>query len=174
VSDMKNKLMLILVVIIAVAFFLPWVSVESEVVGSITKLLTGKKQAATVSISGFQVPLLANSEESKLMITIIKIFQPGITNADKKSFLIWIIPLMAGAFYFLGNKFKDQKWVKLAMGIIGITIFVIATFKIMTTNLDKVVMKMNIGVGLWLILIGYLGIGIIQITDFMRLNKSGK
>jgi len=169
---MKNKLMLALVVIIFISFFMPWVSVSSDVAGSIAKLITGKEQAASISISGFQVPVLANGKESKMVISVIKIFQPGITHADKKSFLIWIIPFLAVAFYFLSNTFKDQKWVKLGMGVIGIAIFAVATFKIMTTDLDKVVLKVNIELGLWLILIGYLGIGIIQITDFIRLNKS--
>jgi len=84
--DAKKKVLLVLVVVIVISFFLPWVSIESKAVGSVTKLLTGKKQATINSISGFKVPILANSEESRFMITIIKIFQPDIENADKKKF----------------------------------------------------------------------------------------
>ena len=170
----RKTIMAVLVLIIFVSFFLPWVSVESEAIGGVTKLLTGKKQATIDSISGFKVPILANSEESRFMISVIKIFQPDIKNADKKSFLIWGVPLLAVVMFGLTNALKDNKWVRLAIGVIGIAIFAFATFKIMTTDLDKIILKVNIGYGLWLILVGYLGIGILQVIEFFQLNKSGK
>jgi len=170
--DFKKNVMLILVIVIAVSFFLPWISVESAAVGNVAKLLTGKKQEAIVSVSGFKVPVLANSEESRLMITIIKIFQPDITNADKKSFLIWGVPLLAVVIFLVSRNPKTSKWVRLGFGVLGVLIFVVATFKIFTTDLDKVVMKVRIGYGLWMILFGYLGIGIIQIREFFKLKKS--
>jgi len=172
--DLKKNLMLILVIVIFVSFFLPWISIESAAVGKVSKLLGGKDQAVIGSISGFKVPILANNEKSKLIITIIKIFQPGITNADKKSFLIWIIPLLAVVIFLVSNSSKANKWTYLAFGVLGILIFAGATFKILTTDLDKVIMKVNIGYGLWLILFGYLGIGILQITEFLKLKKSEK
>jgi len=171
--DIKKNLMLLLVIVIFISFFLPWISVESEAVGGVTKLLTGKKQSTIDSISGFKVPVLANSEESRFMISVIKIFQPKIQNADKKSFLIWGVPLLAVAMLGLTRVFKDNKWVRLGIGIVGIAIFVVATHKITTTDLDKLVLKVNATYGLWLILFGYLGIGILQVMDFIRLNKSG-
>jgi len=171
---MKKTLMLVLVLVILVSFFLPWVSVEAEAVGGVTKLLTGKKQATLDSISGFKVPVLANSEESRFMISIIKIFQPNIKDADKKSFLIWIVPLLAVVMLGLIKALENNKWVRLGVGAVGIAIFTVATFKIVTTDLDKLVLKVNIAYGLWLILVGYLGIGIIQISEFLRLNKSDK
>ncbi len=169
----KKNIMLVLVIVIVVAFFLPWISVESAVVGKVSKILTGKTQATIGSVSGFKVPILANSEESRFMITIIKIFQPDITNADKKSFLIWAVPLLAVVIFLVSNSSKANKWTYLAFGVLGILIFAGATFKILTTDLDKVVMKVNIGYGLWLILFGYLGIGILQISEFLKLRKSG-
>jgi len=172
--EIRKTIMAVLVLIIVVSFFLPWVSVESQAVGEVTKLLTGKKQAAIDSISGFKVPVLANSEESRFMISVIKIFQPDIKDADKKSFLIWGVPLLAVIMLGLTNALKDNKWVRLAIGIIGVAIFAFATFKIVTTDLNKVVLNVKIGYGLWLILIGYLGIGILQIIEFLQLKKSGK
>ena len=169
--QLKKNLMLILVIVIFVSFFLPWVSIESKALGNVAKLLTGKDQTASYSISGFKVPVLANSDQSKLMITIIKIFEPNITNADKKSYLIWIIPLLAIVIYLVGNSSKANKWTYLAFGVLGILIFAGATLKILTTDLDKVVLKVNIGYGLWLVLFGYLGIGILQIKEFLKLKN---
>ena len=169
---MKRILMLVFAVVVLVAFFLPWVSVESGGTKGLTKIIKIEGIPAQFkSISGFQVPVLANSEESRLMITIIKIFKPGITNADKKSYLIWIVPLLAVAMALTMQFLKDNKWLHLAIGIIGVTIFSVATFKIATTNLDKVVLRVNIGYGLWLVFVGYLGIGILALLEFMRLRK---
>ena len=169
--DLKKNLMLFLVIVIVVAFFLPWISVESAVVGKVSKILTGKTQATIGSVSGFKVPILANSEESRLMIAVIKIFQPDITNADKKSFLIWVIPLLAVVIFLVGNAPKTNQWIRLVFGVLGILIFVGVTYKIITTDLDKMIIKVNIEYGLWLIIFGYLGIGILQIGEFLKLRK---
>ena len=169
--DLKKNLMLFLVIVIVVAFFLPWISVESAVVGKVSKILTGKTQATIGSVSGFKVPILANSEESRLMIAVIKIFQPDITNADKKSFLIWMVPLLAVVIFLVGNAPKTNQWIRLVFGVLGILIFVGVTYKIITTDLDKMIIKVNIEYGLWLILFGYLGIGILQIGEFLKLRK---
>ena len=64
----------ILTAVIFIAFFLPWVRVEAPMVGTISKVLTGKRQAELTSISGFDVPVLANGPDARLMISIIKIF----------------------------------------------------------------------------------------------------
>ena len=172
--DLKKNLMLFLVIVIVVAFFLPWISVESAVVGKVSKILTGKTQATIGSVSGFKVPILANSEESRLMIAVIKIFQPDITNADKKSFLIWMVPLLAVVIFLVGNAPKTNQWIRLVFGVLGILIFVGVTYKIITTDLDKMIIKVNIEYGLWLIIFGYLGIGILQIGEFLKLRKFGK
>jgi hypothetical protein len=173
---MKRNIALGLAGLIVISFFLPWVSVDAGIAGKLTgklsKIIEIKEQKIELySISGFKVPILANSKESKLMITIIKIFEPNITNADKKSFLIWIIPILAVAMFFAGDIFKDNKWVFLGIGLLGIVIFLGATMKIMTTDLDKAVMKVNIGYGFWLVLIGYLGLGIMGVIEFLGLQK---
>lgn len=163
--------MLVLVGIIFVSFFLPWVSVESVAVGGISKLLTGKKQATIDVVSGFKVPIIANSKESRFMITVIKIFNPDIKNADKKSWLIWLVPGLALILFVLGRFFRNNKWFYLTVGLLGVLIFTAAVFKIATTDLDKLILKVNIGIGLWLIFAGYLSIGILNLVQFVSLIK---
>jgi len=166
-----RTIMLILLVVIAISFFMPWISVESPVVGGVTKVLTGKRQAAIDTISAFKVPILANSKESRFMISIIKIFNPGITNADKKSFLIWLVPGLALIIFVISWFFYKNKWANLVFAIIGCPIFFIAVYKIITTDLDKLVLRVNIGLGLWLTLLGYLGIGVLGLINFIKLAK---
>lgn len=168
VEKLYPLLMIVLAIVIFISFFLPWVGVESAPVGTVSKLLTGKQQAVINDISGYMVPVLANSSESRLMITIIQLFNPGIKNADKKSYLIWAIPILsviiAGAVLVLGK----NKWVNLAIAILGIAIFSVAAYKITTTNLDKLVLQVRIGYGLWLILYGYLAMGILAAIVFAK------
>ena len=159
---------MILVLIIVVCFFLPWVKVESEAVGAFSKILTGKQQAAITSISAFQIPVMANGEDARLMISIIKIFEPKVENADKKSYLIWIVPLLAIVILLAGIFFGKNKFVNLIFGIIGVLIFVVAVYKIQTTSLDKMVLKVSISPGLWLTLWSYLGIGIVGFLVFVK------
>jgi hypothetical protein len=165
-----NKATVILAGVILIAFFLPWVRVESSQVGTVSKLLTGKRQVAIAGMSGFQVPLMANSKESRLAISVIKIFAPKVQNADKKSFLIWLVPglaiIMAVACHVVNNK-----WVNVAVGVLGCLIFIVALFKIMTTDLDKLVLNIKIASGLWVTLLGYLGIGVAQLISFTQKAK---
>ncbi len=162
---------IVLAAIICVSFFLPWISVESQMIGGLSKVLTGKRQATIDTISGFSVPVMANSSESRFMISIIQIFNPGIQDADKKSFLIWGVPLLA-VFLAIVMRFLDKnRWVNLAIGIIGIGIFLGAAYKISTTDLDKLVLKANIAFGLWLVLGSYLLMGLLCLSHFFSLPK---
>ena len=163
----------ILSAFIFISFFLPWVGVESVVTGGISKVF-GKEAKPITTISGFKVPIMANGSESKLMITIIKLFNPGVKEADKKSYLIWFVPglsvILLAVIWFLGR----NKWANLAVGLLGVILFAGATFKILTTDLDKAVVKVDIMYGLWLTLVGYLFIGILCFANFALLLKPAK
>jgi hypothetical protein len=163
-----NAVILFFAVIICISFFLPWVSVESRIAGGISKMISGQKQSSLKAISGFQVPILANGPDAKLMISIIKLFNPAVTDADKKSWLIWLIPGLAVALTLLVLFLAENKWVNLGIGILGVAIFAVATYQIKKADLDKFVLSVVISGGLWFILWSYLGIGL---TSFFRFNQ---
>ena len=158
----------ILAAVIFISFFLPWVHVEAPMIGTLSKVLTGKRQAEITSISGFAVPGLANGPDARLMISIIKIFNPGVTDADKKSWLIWGVPLFAIAIFLLGLFIADNRWFNLSVAVIGILIFLVGAYKINTTDLNKLVLNAKIGLGVWLTLYGYLGLGITAAVNFVK------
>ncbi len=147
-------------VVIVAAFFLPWISVESGAIGTMSKLLTGKRQATIDAVSGFRVPILANSKDSRFMIDVIKIFNPGVKDADKKSWLIWGVPLFALLLWGIFPTLKDRKWFVIGLGVIGIGIFIAGVYYIVTTDLNKVVLHVKIAAGLWMTLVAYLGMGL--------------
>lgn len=158
---------LVLTAIIVVGFFLPWINVESKQVGTITKILTGKRQATVEAISGFRMPLLANSEDARLIISVARTFYPDVTAIDKKSYLVWLFPIVALIILGIALNAENNKLINLIFGAIGIAVFVLAVYKISTTDLDRLVLQMKIGTGLWMSLWGYLGIGILGFVSFV-------
>jgi len=173
-DNIYKGLVLVLAIIIVAGFFLPWVNVESQQVGTFTKLLTGKRQAMVDLISGAEIPILANSDESRLIISIAKIFYPRVTNVDKKSFLVLIVPILAIIIFLLALKLSKNKLTNLLIGIIGIGIFAFTLYKIQSTDLDKLVLQIKIGIGMWMILYAYLAIGLVSIFNLFGLLIKGK
>ena len=169
-EDIRKVVLIILVSVILVGFFLPWVQVESQHVGAISKMLTGKHQASLGGISGFQVPLQANSSESRLAISVIKIFAPNIEHADKKSFAVYVFPVLAILIFFACHFYGKIKWVHAGVAVLGIAIFGVGLFKIVTMDMNKIVLNVRIGVGLWAILVGYLGIGVLEAVNFIKIK----
>jgi hypothetical protein len=171
---LSNVIILVFTILIIVAFFMPWVNVASEQVGMVSKILTGKEQGVIDSISAFKVPVLANSPDARFMISVIKIFNPVIEDADKKSFLIWGIPFFAVVIFIVSYFLGKNRWVNLIIGLIGVLIFLAAVYKIKTTDLDKLVLKVVIGPGLWLTLWSYLLMGISGLMAFVQLTLARK
>lgn len=162
-----NLAALFFAAVICVSFFLPWISVESRVAGGITRLISGKDDASLKKISGFQIPVLANGPDARLMIGIIKLFNPSVTDADKKSWLVWGIPGLSVVLAFLICFFGNNNWVDLGIGVLGAAIFSAVTFRILAINLDKFFMNVVIAPGLWMILWSYLGIGLAGFFKFV-------
>ena len=166
-----NAAISVLCIVVIVSLFLPWVNASSKQVGLITKALTGKRQEGVARITGVQIPIMANREEARLIASIAQVFSPGIQNVDKKSFLVLSIPLLALAFMILNIAYGKKRWTNILFCAIGITIFASALFKIITTDLDKIVLQIKIGIGMWLILYSYLAIGVIGALRLAGLIK---
>ena len=166
-----NAAISVLCIVIIVSLFLPWVGASSKQAGIFTKALTGKRQEGIARISGIQIPIMANREEARLTATIAQVFSPGIENVDKKSFLVLLIPLLAVVFMILNIAYGKKRWTNILFCAIGITIFASALFKIITTDLDKIVLQIKIGIGMWLILYSYLAIGVIGALRLAGLIK---
>ncbi len=170
-ESVQKILMSILVAIILVSFFLPWITVESAAVGEITEILTGKRQVSSGSISGFKLPILANSPESRLAISILKDLSPGIKDADKKSYLVWIAPALAALMLIAKYLLNKNRWANLILGLLGCLIFIVAVHKLGAVNLDTLLLKIDIAYGLRLILISYLGMGLLCLTNLVYLIR---
>lgn len=163
-----NKLvygvMVVLVLLIIAAFFMPWVKIESTALADkFTKILIGKETKVSASISAYQVPTAANSEDARLAVAVMRILNPDIEDTDKKILLIWLVPILAIAILTLSLLFRKNKWVHLAFAAAGILIFAFGVYRINNLNLDKTFLDVTVGPGLWLTLWAYLGIGLCEL-----------
>ena len=165
-----KAIILILVAAIIIGFFLPWINVESKQMGAFTKLLTGKGQQTLHYVSGLDIPVMANSDESRLIVSIAKIFNPDIQDVDKKSLLVLIVPLLAVIILLLALFQAKNLWISLIVGIVGCVIFAFTFYKIKVTDLEKAILQIRIGFGLWMILYAYLAIGLVSIINFIKIT----
>ena len=169
--SLRNTVIFICAALIVIAFFLPWVNLQSKEMGMISSLLSGeKKDASLLSISAFEVPIMANSEESKLILMVARLFKPGIKDVDTKSYLIWVVPLSALIIVLLRLFLSGNKILNLVLGIIGCLIFAVAMYKLKTVDLAKPGLQVRIAVGVWLMLWAYLVIGITSVIEYLRLR----
>lgn len=186
--------MLIFALIVVWAFFQPWVrigtldnaDIEIPDIGiakahipkirfaKIPRVIIDQEEVFGRSISGYDIPVLANRPDGRSMISIIKIFKPQLTDADKKSYLVWGLPGLAAVIFLLSLIFARNKWVNLIIGFIGVAIFVIAAYKITTADLNKFMITIHIGPGLWFTLSGYLGMGAASLMNLFYLILRGR
>ena len=174
-NDGKYKFLIVLLAgAVIAAFFLPWIKVESKPLGIVTELLTGKYQATVETISGFKIPILANSEESRVIDNIARILKPDIQEVDKKSYLVWLVPILALIILVMALRYGTNELLNLLFAVVGCAIFAYSLHKLQTTDLDKLLFQVKLGSGGWLTLLAYLGIGILGFARFITLAEKGK
>ena len=155
---------------VIVSFFLPWVSVNTQPVGKVAAVLTPGAGSAFTEISGFKIPIAANSCDARLIVSVVKIFKPSMQDVDKKVWFVWFVPILAWFIFLLTGRFSNSKFINLIYAVIGFGIFLFAFYKIETADLRNVVLKIKIEPGFWFTIWAYLGIGILGFLRFKALS----
>ena len=92
-----------------------------------------------------------------------------------KTLLASVITLACAVIIFLVSYFFGKnRWVNLVIGVLGTAIFLVAVYKIKITDLDKMVLKIDMGTGLWLTLWSYLFMGLAGLAMFAVSFKKSK
>ncbi|MDD4295242.1 MAG: hypothetical protein PHP69_07010 [Candidatus Omnitrophica bacterium] len=149
----------ICVAVIWLGFFLPWVSVDTARMGFITKAISGK-ELTNILISGIDVPFMANSNNAALLESVAKIFNPQISGIGVKSLLIFIVPLLPTLLFCMLIFLRRVRWLFIANAVLFLGAASFITYKLKTTQLDKLVIKVDILYGLWMIVLGYFIFGL--------------
>jgi len=123
------------------------------------------------SVSGYDIPRLVNQKTSKVAISLMQTIFEDTKDLDKKSYLVYLMPLLAIASIFLMAAGRERKLLIVIMLILagGISIFGLYTLK--TTNLSNLAVDIIIDKGLWYTLYGYLFIFFVGIAYLITDKK---
>lgn len=199
---------IIAAVIIITSFFMPWVSaatsvtrVSEEVANSmgplgglpfVGKVIAGVKEGADIvrgvgdinigtTVSGYDIPKMVNSGSSKVALSFAQNFFQGTEGLDKKSMLVYLLPLFAIICILLTIIGIRYILALIPMLIVSGAISLAGLYNLKTVNLSNDVVDIAIQKGLWYTMYGYLAIFIINIlwiasdifTIYLKRKKQG-
>ena len=196
---MKNILKIVvcaLAVVTIVGFMMPWATVATSVMG-VSKEVTGALansplggkvlkdvNAITDKVStmgdidiksivrGYQIPMMVNDKTSKVALSVAEIFFSETEGLEWKSYLVYLLPglgILCGVLIFLG---AANKLYVTIMTMLGGAVGIIGLFKLYTTNVSSLVVKISIQNGLWYTMYAFLFIGISGIAWLVADKKN--
>jgi len=158
--DFRTRIFLGLTAVIVGCFFLPWIRVHVTSVAAAKELMGASDSASVFSTSGAGVPQFANGRTQKIFIKVAGLFFKSVKDADKKSYLIWSVVVLAVVVAALSVALKG-KWVASAiLGALCLVVAIGATVKILMTDLRNLAITVQICWPLWTILGCFLLMGV--------------
>jgi len=115
------------------------------------------------SISGYNIPIMVNNKTSKVALSVVALLFNNTDGLDKKSYLVYLLPLLAVICSFFAVMGVKQHWPVIAMGLISGVISVLGIYNLKTAVLSKGFVEVNIESGLWYTMYAYLAIFLISI-----------
>lgn len=187
-------------ILIIVSFFMPWAKATvsaTKVAKGMTDSATGKLQntpfggkfvrgfdQATnaigslgdiemkTTVSGYDIPTMINKKSSHVAIQLAQLLFKDAKDLDKKSMLVYLLPLFAIVCIALAVTGLKHKISVIVSAIIGGAIGVGGLYKLISTDLSKLPVQISIETGLWQTMYGYLLICILSIAWFVAGEKA--
>ncbi len=119
------------------------------------------------AVSGYDIPTLINKKSSQIAIAIASVMFKDVKDLDKKSMLVYLLPLLALVCIGLAIVGLKNKTAVIAMAVLSGGIAVGGLYNLMTVNLSDLPIQISIEQGLWQTLYAYLLIcvaGVIWLT----------
>lgn len=123
------------------------------------------------TVSGYDIPTMTHKKSSHVAIQLAQILFKDAKDLDKKSMLVYLLPLFAIAciaLAIIGLKYKVSV---IAAAIIGGAIGIGGLYKLMSTDLSGLPVQISIENGLWQTMYGYLLICILSIAWLVMESK---
>jgi hypothetical protein len=186
-------LVIICALAIVHAFFMPWAKASAsatKVANRLAKSATGgmlenspfagkflrglDKATSTISdmgdiqiktaVSGYDIPTLINKKSSQIAIAIASAMFKDVKDLDKKSMLVYLLPLLALVSIGLAIIGLKSKIAIMVMAVLSGGIAVGGLYNLMTVNLSDLPVQISIEQGLWQTMYAYLMISVIGIV----------
>lgn len=173
--------------LIIVAFFMPWAEVAASVsgiskevtssvkdtpfagkiVGKISDVTDAISEMGDISIksrvSGFDVPRMANDKTSKVALSLVEVFFKSAENIDMKSYLVYVLPLLAIVCVILAILgIKNKLFVAIMLIISGI-VSIGGLYNLYTMDVSSAIVKITIKDGLWYSMYAFMFIFLVSI-----------
>jgi hypothetical protein len=183
-------------VVILFSFFMPWARVATSVTG-VAKAAEGSLEKtpfagklfkgfgkATEAISdlgdieikttvrGNQIPAMVNNKTSKVALSLAQVFFKDAEGIDKKSYLVYLLPLFAIVCAFLAVLGLKNKIYVILMAVIGGAISIGGLYNLLTMDISSMIVKISIAKGLWYTMYAYLAIFLAGVAWLVLDRKS--
>ena len=103
-----------------------------------------------------------------VFVSFFMFFYPGLVGGEKNNYLIlglaFLAPAVAAANYIMGK----SKWFNLAIGLLCVLVSVLGAYELKSGGLDGIVAGKHMVAGLWIVLSGYLVIGLCGLINSVR------
>lgn len=109
-------------------------------------------------VSGVQVPQLANQKNAQTAIALMEIFTGKQEYIGLKSYAVYLLPGIALVCGLLMTFVGRQRFVPWGVTVLCAAISAVGFWKLLTTNLQSLMVAITIGPGLWLSLWAYVGL----------------
>jgi hypothetical protein len=116
------------------------------------------------TVSGYDIPAMTSKKSSHVAIQLAQLLFKDAKDLDKKSMLVYLLPLFAIACIALAVTGLKYKGSVITTAIIGGAIGIGGLYKLMSTDLSKLPVQISIENGLWLTMYGYLLICILSVA----------
>lgn len=116
------------------------------------------------TVSGYDIPTMTSKKSSHVAIQLAQLLFKDAKDMDKKSMLVYLLPLFAIACIALAVIGLRYKAAVIASAIIGGVIGIGGLYKLIATDLSKLPVQISIENGLWQTMYGYLLICIFSIS----------
>ena len=126
------------------------------------------------TVSGYDIPTMTSKKSSHVAIQLVQLLFKDAKDLDKKSMLVYLLPLFAIvciALAVVGLRYKASV---ITAAIIGGVIGIGGLYKLMSTDLSRLPVQISIENGLWLTMYGYLLICVLNIAWLVMESKKYK
>jgi len=159
----RNVLVALCAAVIVSCFFTPWIKVHMTPAAAMKSLVGGNNSASMLTVTGAGIPKMANGEFSKIFIKVFGMFFSSVDNADKKSYLVWVIPVLAFVILLATVRLKGKWPASAILGGISAIAGAGAIVKILMTDLNGLLICVQICLPLWVTLLSFIAIGAVHL-----------
>jgi len=128
------------------------------------------------AVSGYDIPTLVNNKRSQIAIAIASVVFKDAKDLDKKSMLVYLLPLLAFVCAGLAVIGLKNNIAIIVMVVLSGGIAMGGLYNLTTVNLSNLAVRISIEQGLWQTMYGYLLISVIGIvwiiTDILAAKKT--